>query len=360
MTSRALLPFAMLTALALAACPGTTPTPVTGDDGGSDGASDAGAGHWQTVLQKLDGTLLSVWGTSARDVYSVGGPHGNAGFQALVMHFDGTTWRRLDAGNTDTYWWVHGSGRADVWMTGENGRISHWDGAAFKHYASGTTATIFGVWAASPTDAWAVGGTPEATTGQPNDVLLHFDGTAWSPSPLPKALGRTYFKVWGSGADDVYVVGEAGTIWHRKGGAWTLASEPPVAHGNLLTVHGCAAGDVYAVGSRDVLHYDGTAWKAEAVTLLNDVNGVSCGGSASADRVLIVGSGGLKQRREGGAWQDDFGTEPFKDLHGAWVDPSGGMWAAGGDFVSQPQPNVTRAGVLAHFGPVDVATAIAP
>ncbi len=346
-------------ALALSACPGGT-NPVTINDAGPDAQVDAGPREWKVVLQKLDGALLSIWGSSATDVYAVGGPHGNAGFNALVMHFDGATWKRLDAANTDTYWWVYGIGPKDVWMTGENGRISHWDGAAFKHYASGTTATIFGVWAASATEAWAVGGTPGATGSDPNDLLLHFDGTTWSPSPLPKKLGRTYFKVWGTGPDDVFVVGEAGTIWHRTGGAWTLMSEPPVAHGTLLTVHGCAPNDVYAVGSRDVLHYDGAAWKPEPVTLLNDVNGVSCGARNGAGEVLIVGSGGLRQRREEAAWQDDFGAPPYKDLHGAWVDPKGGLWAVGGDFVAQPQPNVTRDGVIAHYGDTDVPTTITP
>ncbi len=350
----------VVAALLLTGCPAKVPDPIPTADAGADGDATA-TRSWQVVLQKLDGALLSIWGTSATDVYAVGGPHGNAGLKALVMHFDGAAWTRLDAGNTDTYWWAYGTGPKDVWMTGENGRISHWDGAAFKHYASGTTATIFGVWAASPTEAWAVGGTPEATSGQPNDVLLHFDGTTWSPSPLPKTLGRTYFKVWGTGPEDVWVVGEAGTIWHRAGGAWTLASDPPVAHGTLLTVHGCAPNDVYAVGSRDVLHFDGATWKAEPVTLLNDVNGVSCGagpGGAGAKQVLIVGFGGLKQRHDGGGWQDDFGTPPYKDLHGAWIDPSGGLWGVGGDFIAQPQPNVTRDGVIAHYGAAPIPTTI--
>lgn len=164
--------------------------------------------------------------------------------------------------------------------------------------------------------------------------------------------------MWGSGPDDVYVVGEAGTIWHRTGGAWTLASSPPIAHGTLLTVHGCSASDVYAVGSRDVLHFDGKAWAAEPVQLVNDVNGVSCGSGGA--EVVIVGLGGLKQRREQGAWQDDFGTKPYSDLHGSWVDPSGALWAVGGNYTSGPQPGVTRDGVIAHYGTAQVPTVISP
>jgi hypothetical protein len=342
---------ALALALAVAGCPSHPPA------GTPDAASDdAGAPSWQVILQHLDGTLLAVWGTSTKDVYAVGGPRGNTPFRALVMHYDGTAWKRLDANNADTYWWVHGSSATDVWMAGENGRISHWDGATFVDHSISTKATIFGVWAASPSDAWAVGGTPDRGTSADNDIVLHWDGTSWTPSPLPQTFGRTFFKVWGSGPDDVYVVGEAGTIWHRAGGAWTLESNPPVAHGTLLTVNGCGANDVYAVGSRDVLHLDGAKWTPDSVTLENDVNGVACGPGG----VLIVGFGGSKQRKVAGVWNDDFGTKPYADLHGAWVDPAGGMWAAGGSFIADPQPGVTRDGVLAYYGPPGVATTILP
>ncbi len=344
----------LLAMVILAGCPGPHPVdPVLDAGDAADSSSDP---SWQVVLQRLDGTLLSIWGPSPNDVYAVGGPRGNTPYKALVMHFDGTQWKRLDANNTDTYWWVHGSSATDIWLTGENGRITHWDGASFKDYTSGTTATIFGAWAASATDAWAVGGTPEGGTGAANDVLLHWDGTIWSNSPLPRALGRTYFKVWGTGPDNVYAVGEAGTIWHRTQGVWKLESDPPVAHGTLLTVHGCGPNDVYAVGSRDVLRWDGATWRSEPVQLLNDVNGVSC---ANSGQVAIVGTGGLKQRRVEGTWYDDFGTKPYSDLHGAWIDQAGGIWAVGGSFVAAPQPGVTRDGVIAHYGRVPIPTTIA-
>jgi len=46
------------------------------------------------LLEHLDGALLSIWGTSEHDVWTVGGPLGNSGFESLVMRFDGTVWRR--------------------------------------------------------------------------------------------------------------------------------------------------------------------------------------------------------------------------------------------------------------------------
>jgi hypothetical protein len=332
--------------VAVAACSPTSPPAP---------AVDAGPG-WSVVLDKLDGTLLSVWGSSPSDVWTVGGPRGNAGFKTLVLHLEAKGWRRLDPGGTDTYWWVTGTSAQDVWFVGENGRITHWDGAAFKEMSSGTKATLFGAWASSPKDAWVVGGTPEGGTNAPNDVLLHWDGAAWTPVAVPAPAGRAFFKVWGSSADDVYVVGEAGTVWHLSGGAWK-SENPKAAHGTLLTVNGCGKGDVYAVGNRDVLHSDGTSWTTVPLTLFNDVNGVSCG---SPGAVVLVGSGGSKQRLVAGAWQDDFGTLPFSDLHGAWADGTGTYWAVGGNFVAPSAPNVSRQGVLARYGSGSVPTQLLP
>lgn len=337
--------FAAAAVFALVAATTGCPSEPHGTGGGGTGGQ-VSAPAWQTVYsgKDLGGALLSVWGSSASDVYAVGGPLGNGG-DAVVAHFDGTSWSKLDPGGADSFWWVSGSGPNDIWMSGEHGRITHYDGAAFQDHTPLTTATIWGVWAASPTDAWAVGGTPEGGTTAPNDILLHWDGTSWQQEALPAVLGRSLNKVWGSSADNVYAVGEAGTVWHRKGGTWSLETTPATSH--LLTVFGCSATDVYAVGGQDVLHSDGAAWTKVDVKLGNSVNGVACN---KAGDVLIVGSGGLKQRFTGGHWINDFTQEPYGDLHGAFADASGAFWTAGGDFVSKPSAGVARKGIIGRYG----------
>lgn len=334
-----------LAAAGLVACSSGSPGP------------DAGPPAWHVVLHDLTPTLLCAWGTSPSDVFAVGGPLGN-GTPSAILHYDGHAWSDLHASGTDTFWWANGTSDTDVWAVGENGRIARWDGAKLTGYPSGTTATLYGVFALATDDVWAVGGTPEGGTGKPNDVLLHFDGTAWTPSPLPKTLGRTFFKVWGTGTDNLYVVGEFGTIWHRTGTTWALeAASPPLATGNLTTVSGCSATEVYAVGGNDVLVSDGTTWTRAGVTLENGVNGVAC---ASPGNVVVVGFGGLKQRLVGGRWQSDFGAEPHGDFHGAWADPSGAFWAVGGDFASKPAPGLGRSGTLAVYGTATVEATLLP
>jgi hypothetical protein len=335
--------------IAVSGCPSPDPPPP-----------DGGTPAWQVVLDEddLDRAVISVWGTGPNDLYAVGGPLGNTGFETLALHFDGASFRELKPGGEETFWWVSGSSSDDVWMVGEQGRITHWDGSTFTEHTSGTTATLWGVYAFSKTDAWAVGGTPEGGVDKPNDIVLHWNGSAWSPEALPTdVVGRSLYKVWGTSSDDLYVVGEFGTIWHKKAGTWTLESDPPLAKGTLFTVYGCSATDVYAVGGQDVLRSDGKSWSKVDLTIFNGVNGVSCG---APGEVAIVGYGGLKQRLVGDAWVDEFAIEPYGDMHAVWADGKGAFWAVGGDFVSNAAPGMPRKGLIARFGSGQVASSISP
>jgi hypothetical protein len=353
----ALVLFVAACGASLVACPGKSDPVADAGDGGADAtdATDAGPPEWRPVVEHLPGALLAIWGTSSKDLWTVGGPLGNGG-EALVLRFDGATWKTQHVGGDASYWWVHGTGANDVWMVGEKGRITHWDGARFEEKTSGTSATLFGVWAAAPDDAWAVGGTPDQPN-ETNDVVLHWDGASWKPEALPVANKVALFKVWGMSKDDVWVVGANGVVWRRARGAWTQEAKG-VAQGRLTTVAGCSPNEIYAVGGRDLLVWDGASWKRDATTMLvNDINGVSCGlpprdGSGPPrdyGRVVIVGGGSLKLRLVNGKWEDDFGSRPFSDLHGAWIDETGAMWGVGGAFNASPKPGASREGVIARF-----------
>lgn len=321
-------------------CPDPEPTPP------SDPA-------WQVVFDEpvLDRVALSVWGDSAQDVFVVGGPLGNSGYEALALHFDGSAWRDLAPGGSDTFWWVAGLSAQDVWMVGENGRITHYDGSGFQEHTSSTTATIWGVWPFAADDVWAVAGTPGGGMAEPNDIVLHYDGSSWTQVPLPTEYGVALNKVWGPSPDELYAVGENGTIWHYKGGSWM--DESGAASGTLFTVHGCSATEVYAVGGVDVLLSSGDGnWVKQDVDLNSSVNGVSC---AASGVVVLAGGGGLKQRLVDGSWINEFTTAPFTDLHAAWAGGADEMWVVGGDFFNPPSANMPRRGVVARFGREPIA-----
>lgn len=173
-------------------------------------------------------------------------------------------------------------------------------------------------------------------------MVLHWDGAALTRVDLP-ARGVALFKVWGAAADDLWIVGERGTLWRRHGGAWI--DHAVATSASVLTVHGCGADDAYAVGGRHVWRWDGQAWTEDVtVPAFALATGVACG----AAEVLVVGAQGLRLRRDRatGAWQDD-SLAPYlgTDLHGAWIAPDGTEVAVGGDYLL---PATTRQGVMAR------------
>ena len=76
---------AILSAALLAACGSSSAGPAP-----PDGATAS----WHVVLQGLPSTLLSVWGSSPSNVFTVGGPLGN-GTPATILHYDGSAWKEL-------------------------------------------------------------------------------------------------------------------------------------------------------------------------------------------------------------------------------------------------------------------------
>lgn len=335
----------LLTTTALTGCPG--PSPETCSD--TTTTSGTGEPAW-TVLRDeddLSGVVLSVWGTGPAQVFVAGGPLGNSGNEALAQVFECGEWRDLKPGGSETFWWVSGSSATDVWFVGEDGRAAHYDGQSITDVPTGETATLWGVFSFGPTDVWAVGGTPD-TGKAPNDIVLHYDGSAWTKETLPgEPRNVALFKVWGTSSDDLFVVGERGTIWHRTKDGWAFeGGEPTLAKNRLFTVNGCASDDVYAVGTQDVLHRDASGWSKLTIDLGNQVNGVACNAAGSA---AIVGFGGLKQRLVDGQWVNEFDQEPYSDLHAVWADKQGAFWAVGGDFIT-PAKDGKRKGVIARYG----------
>jgi hypothetical protein len=192
----------------------------------------------------------------------------------------------------------------------------------------------------------------------PAPALLHYDGANFTDhsADVTSLVNGALFKVWGSSADDVFAVGQNGTIIHWNGTDWQAQTSPSGAF--LFTVYGTSASDVWAVGGPRavVLHYDGTAWAEVDTGIPASVfNGVAVG---PTDDVLVVGMGGVKLRRTGGVWVDETSNDPRLDLHAAWIDPDGGAWVVGGNFNAPGSPGSTRIGVVGYHGTAPPASSI--
>lgn len=274
------------------------------------------------------GWLMNVSGPSPTQLYAVGG----APDRGVVMQFDGTRWTQVALGvEVPLLNWVHASSASDVTVVGNRGTVLRFDGVRWTQQSAPTTEHLWGVWGASASDLWAVGG-----TGQFDGVptIVHYDGAAWTSVTLPtiqRANVHAFFKVWGSAANDVYVVGQRGVVLHWNGSAW---SELLVgASDDLVSVWGTSANNVVAVGGRGngiISVWNGAQWRTQSLSPLPGLNGVWM---RTPGVVHAVGAHGVLVRIK----LSDLSVSEFlgpgsMDFHSVFGDSSGRLTAVGGNL----------------------------
>jgi photosystem II stability/assembly factor-like uncharacterized protein len=313
--------------------------------------------EWQVVMRRLPGALLSVSGFSERDVYAVGADSRD-GLGPQAFHYDGQAWRRMDTGLGDgDLWWVHAAAPDAVFMVGTNGIVLRYNPTAgmtgtFERMTTPhNDVTLFGVWGANANDVWAVGG--NVLPGGSNAVIWHYDGRAWTDVPLPmEARDKTLFKVWGSAANDVWVIGQNSSTLHWDGTTWRVVPVSDDMRGRMLTVHGNGTRRVAVggTGSGILLESDpngGESWRRVAIDGVPALNGVYVPPAEMGNPVAVGTVGTVLHRDRDGTWRIVSSAPTFDlDYHAVWIDPTGGIWAVGGQIAGSPMTD----GVIYHFG----------
>jgi hypothetical protein len=138
-----------------------------------------------------------------------------------------------------------------------------------------------------------------------------------------------YSGVWGSGPNDVWVVGAsldglAGIGFHWNGTSWTRAdvgSMPP-----MWAVSGQGADDVWTVADHGaVARWDGSTWRSTTAGTDASLNAVWIGGP---DDVWTAAYPGTVQHWNGSAWST--GTSASQGIRGLWGSAPNDIWAVGG------------------------------
>jgi len=232
------------------------------------------------------GLLIGVSATSARNAWAVGG----IGLgQALIMHWNGKTWKRTALARHPGASFLTGvaaTTAANAWAVGSTSRggpaILHWNGKQWSRAAipppAGKPYLLTGVAALSSSNAWAVGFTTDPSHST-TTVILHWNGSKWirvkSPNPFPGGEGNGLLGVSSSSAHNVWAVGGGfsgfdGTpmTMHLTGSTWRSVPTP-ISTGTLAGVSIAPSGRGWAVGQSTgttnterplILHWNGTAW----------------------------------------------------------------------------------------------------
>lgn len=287
---------------------------------------------WQVVHEELPGALMSVWGTSSTDVWLVGADAGD-GKGPLVLHFDGDTWTRKNTGATGNLWWVTGFAGGPVFLGGEGGLILRYSGGQFEQLTTPGAATVFGIWGEGPDDVWAAGGSLGGTGGA---FAWRYSGDAFVEAagfPTELSSTDTIWKLHGRSTDDVWLVGTNGLTIHYNGTGFE--NVPSGTTRSLFTVHGDSEVMVAVggYGTGTVIENDGSGWVDVTAPNMAQVVGVRL---TDGDG-YAVGIDGAVYRRSANIWQPEATrVAVYEQFHAVWIDPDGGVWAVGGQTLSEP------------------------
>jgi len=316
------------------------------------GGGEPATPKWQVLKSGNAASFMGVWGSSASDVWAVGGDArstGGDGLGPIVEHYDGTAWTRLDTGQRGLdLWWVFGIAGGPVFFGGSNGTVLRFANGTFEVIPTPVVSLIFGIWASSPTDVWAVGGQFSA-----NGFVLHYDGNAagFTAVPVPTELStNAVWKVSGVASNDVWFSCSFGAVLHWDG--QNLVREDVGGAEDLLFSIGATADTVVAVGSNQVNgrlyeRVDG-AWSDKT---LKPTDAPWRGVSVTDAGVFAVGEDATVAQRTDDGWKAELAEGTFENFHADFVDPDGGVWAVGGQFDRIPPIE----GVIMYRGTATIA-----
>lgn len=184
--------------------------------------------------------------------------------------------------------------RSDAWAAQGFDVMLHWNGTAWSKVPitnAGKSVHFNSVSGDSPSDVWTVG----ELFGQ-GAVLEHWNGTAWTKAAKPAGLsGSELFGVSTVSSSDAWAVGDTfvsgaghSVILHWNGSKWSLVSSPHASGASLSSVTALSASDAWAIGTNGqghpiVLHWNGTNWSPVATPKIADLGLTSISADSASD-----------------------------------------------------------------------------
>ena len=217
---------------------------------------------WTSVPTGTSEPLFTVWGASGRDVWA-------AGEAGVMFRWDGAAWRRWSTLNMNVSRVIAlGGAGADFVLAAGQSMVKRWDGHGWidggssedAAFSWGGTADFRGAWGSGPKDFWLVGtggdAGPSERYGQgttrhvePTPYILHWDGKSWKRNKV--AGGGPLRAITGTGANDVWTVGDRGTVLRWNGKTWSPV--PSGTEADLLAVAKTKDGTVWIGGAGGTL-----------------------------------------------------------------------------------------------------------
>jgi hypothetical protein len=291
---------------------------------GAAGAIYRHDGTKWTSLKKDSVGWRAVWGRSSSEVYVAGG--------AQVDRYDGSGWSTVLGPDYEAVSAIWGNDMGLVAVGTIVGRTGLNAGAIWQESA-GTWTSASGSAGSSPLNAvW--GSTDDGAALAPRDLFVvgqsgsvrYFDGSGWHDHSQAAGSVKNLEGVWRSDDNQLFVVGELGTILHHRG-PWRRL--PKQTNNTLTAIWGTGPADLVIVGQKGlVLRYKGGAWKSE---LAGDKLHDDVWASAKGEIYTLYSPGafpaGNVMKWDGTSWSDFHKIAHFTS--GIWGADTGELVVAG-------------------------------
>lgn len=228
-------------------------------------------------------------------------------------------------------WDVHALNATSAWAVGNSGTILQWNGTAWAASTiSGVTSQRFAVWAIDANNVY-VGG---VTT---NNQLHRFNGTSWENLLTPTNWfgGGSIRSIWGTAANNVWIAGSSGRIFHWNGTSWTARNTGISSSFSPARIWGTDAANMWAVGSVGgdntgvIYKWNGTSAWVEQLSAVPTIRGVW--GSSATNMWAVGGTGGANPgqiyRLSGSTWTVQ--TATTNTLNHIYGSNGSNIWAVG-------------------------------
>ncbi len=195
---------------------------------------------WTTESSGTDRTLWGVWGTSADEMWAVGG--NGISDDPVLLRRDASGWAAVALPTLSVeahgLFKVWGRDRDDVWFVGDQGLALHWNGNALEDVSTDASTDLISVWGGPDGEVLAVG-------GRANAHFARWEGDGWSTeTTIDPGLNG----VWIGEDGAATVVGNGGQLMERAAGASTFQATEPQTPMVLHATYGFDGGPAFAVG----------------------------------------------------------------------------------------------------------------
>ncbi len=238
--------------------PGSGPIWMVGEERNSNEDNEAVKRIWQfagrawTDDPQPPTDLAGIWALAANRVYAVASRDADNPNLPVLLYFNGYGWSNAlaeqpELADLPSLAAIAGTDDGQIYAVGNDSTILHYNGERWNlvDLADDIPPLRFRDLWVSPEGHVFVVAQPLSDSDGPAAVL-RYDGEEWI---YDQSLDSNFVlnAVWGRAADDVYVVGDVGTIRHFDGETWQIGYAGKGE--NLYDVWGNESGEFYAVGA---------------------------------------------------------------------------------------------------------------